>query len=66
MIAALPFQVALQFEKFGLFSILPIKIAGPGLPVGITMRAGHALTPAARALVDILRHVSKDVGGKSE
>jgi DNA-binding transcriptional LysR family regulator len=66
MIAVLPYQVAVQLEKFGLLSILPIALEGASLPVGITTRANQPLTAAAKTLVDILRGVAREVGAKRD
>jgi DNA-binding transcriptional LysR family regulator len=59
MVAALPYQIARQLEQFGLLAVLPAKVDGVGLPVGITTCANRPLKPAAKTLVDVLRRVAK-------
>jgi DNA-binding transcriptional LysR family regulator len=60
MLAALPLEVAVQLEKFGLLAILPVAVAGAELPVGITTYANRELKPAAKTLIEILRGVARE------
>jgi DNA-binding transcriptional LysR family regulator len=62
MVVVLPYQVAEQFKKLGLVSILPIKLSSTGLPVGITMRSDYLQKPAVKALVEIMRSVAQNTG----
>jgi DNA-binding transcriptional LysR family regulator len=59
MLAALPFQIAAQLERFGMVSILKVTIGGGGLPVGITTCADRPSKPAAHRLLELLRHVAR-------
>jgi DNA-binding transcriptional LysR family regulator len=58
MLAALPLQIALQLEQFGIVRILQVKLPGSGLPVGITTCSDRAMKPAAERLLEVLRQVA--------
>jgi DNA-binding transcriptional LysR family regulator len=59
MLAALPYEDALQLEKFGLVAILPVAMDCPQLPVGITTFAERMPKAAAKTLMSILRDVAR-------
>jgi DNA-binding transcriptional LysR family regulator len=65
MLAALPLQIALQLEQFGVVSILKVKLPGSGLPVGITTCSDRAMKPAAERLLEVLRQVAS-AGAQAE
>jgi DNA-binding transcriptional LysR family regulator len=63
MLAALPRQIALQLQAFGMVRILQVSLPGSGLPVGITSCAQRPVKPAAMRLIQVLRRMSAERQG---
>jgi DNA-binding transcriptional LysR family regulator len=61
MIAAMPYQVIRAYEEMGLLCQLPIRLQTDAGPVGVTLRAGAQLTPAASYLLEVLRETGKAI-----
>ena len=55
----MPLLAAHRFASAGLLAILPLGEVGPLTAVGYSVRNDKALTPAARHLIDCLKHVGQ-------
>ena len=60
-IAILPYHVAHDDVEQGLIELLPVKLGNLQTPVGAIMRAPGDLPPAARALMDCVRLVGREL-----
>jgi len=61
MIAAMPYQVIHAYEEMGLLCQLPVTLQADAGPVGITVRAGSQLTPAANYLLNVLQQTGEEI-----
>lgn len=60
-IAILPYHVARDDVEQGLLELLPVKLGSLQTPVGAIIRAPGELPPAARALMECVRVVGRDL-----
>ena len=61
MISAMPFQVMRSYEQAGLMTQLPVKLDTPPGPIGVTLKTGRELSPAATYLLDQMRVVAEEI-----
>jgi DNA-binding transcriptional LysR family regulator len=65
MLAVMPRGAAREYADLGLLRILPVKLPPPSGPVGVITATGRTLAPAAADLVQALREVAREVGGRA-